>query len=102
MKKPKSGRATTLTAAMVLPSANAPVVLFGDAIAKRLPLGIVRVVAALLFVALGVELAKTGLAWYVGVMPAYSTIYGAFATVPIVVMIAHLLVARTLRAFDEL
>ena len=34
--------------------ANAPVVLFGDAIAKRLPLRMVRVVAALLFVALGV------------------------------------------------
>lgn len=34
--------------------ANAPVVLFGDAIAKRLPLRIVRIVAALLFVALGV------------------------------------------------
>ena len=33
--------------------ANAPVVLFGDAIAKRLPFRIVRVVAALLFVALG-------------------------------------------------
>lgn len=33
--------------------ANAPVVLFGDAIAKRLPLRIVRIVAALLFVALG-------------------------------------------------
>ena len=32
---------------------NTPVVLFGDAIAKRLPLRIVRVVAALLFVALG-------------------------------------------------
>jgi putative Ca2+/H+ antiporter (TMEM165/GDT1 family) len=33
--------------------ANAPVVLFGDAIARRLPLRIVRIVAALLFVALG-------------------------------------------------
>ena len=33
--------------------ANAPVVLFGDAIAKRLPLKIVRTVAALLFLALG-------------------------------------------------
>lgn len=33
--------------------ANAPIVLFGDAIAKRLPLQIVRVVAALSFVALG-------------------------------------------------
>jgi putative Ca2+/H+ antiporter (TMEM165/GDT1 family) len=33
--------------------ANAPVVLFGDAIARRLPLHIVRIVAALLFVTLG-------------------------------------------------
>ncbi len=34
--------------------ANAPVVLFGDAIARRLPLRIVRAVAAMLFAALGV------------------------------------------------
>ena len=34
--------------------ANAPVVLFGDAIARRLPLRIVRIVAALLFLTLGV------------------------------------------------
>jgi putative Ca2+/H+ antiporter (TMEM165/GDT1 family) len=34
--------------------ANVPVVLFGDAIARRLPLKIVRTVAAILFVALGV------------------------------------------------
>jgi putative Ca2+/H+ antiporter (TMEM165/GDT1 family) len=34
--------------------ANMPIVLFGDAIARRLPLKIVRVVAAMLFVALGV------------------------------------------------
>ena len=33
--------------------ANIPVVLFGDAIATRLPLKIVRIIAALLFVALG-------------------------------------------------
>jgi putative Ca2+/H+ antiporter (TMEM165/GDT1 family) len=33
--------------------ANAPVVLFGDAIARRLPLHLVRIVAALLFLALG-------------------------------------------------
>jgi putative Ca2+/H+ antiporter (TMEM165/GDT1 family) len=39
------------TAGMLL--VNAPVVLFGDAIAKRLPLNIVRAVAALLFLALG-------------------------------------------------
>jgi membrane protein len=36
-----------------------------------------------LFVAAGVELAKRGLAWYVGAMPTYSAVYGAFATVPI-------------------
>jgi Ca2+/H+ antiporter, TMEM165/GDT1 family len=34
--------------------ANVPVVLFGDAIAKRLPLKIVRTVAALLFLVLGI------------------------------------------------
>jgi putative Ca2+/H+ antiporter (TMEM165/GDT1 family) len=34
--------------------ANAPVVLFGDAIARRLPLGIVRTIAAILFAALGI------------------------------------------------
>jgi Ca2+/H+ antiporter, TMEM165/GDT1 family len=34
--------------------ANAPVVLFGDAIAKRLPLRIVRTIAAALFAALGI------------------------------------------------
>jgi putative Ca2+/H+ antiporter (TMEM165/GDT1 family) len=33
--------------------ANVPVVLFGDAIARRLPLHIVRIVAALLFLVLG-------------------------------------------------
>lgn len=33
--------------------ANAPVVLFGDAIARRLPLRIVRAIAAILFAALG-------------------------------------------------
>jgi putative Ca2+/H+ antiporter (TMEM165/GDT1 family) len=34
--------------------ANVPVVLFGDAIARRLPLRIVRATAAMLFAALGV------------------------------------------------
>ena len=34
--------------------ANVPVVLFGDAIARRLPLKIVRTVAALLFLVLGI------------------------------------------------
>jgi len=35
------------------------------------------------FVAVGFELAKRGLAWYLGLTPTYTTIYGAFATVPI-------------------
>lgn len=35
------------------------------------------------FVAVGFELAKRGLAWYLGLAPIYTTIYGAFATVPI-------------------
>jgi membrane protein len=47
-------------------------------------------IAGGVFVALGVELAKTGLAWYVGVMPAYSTVYGAFATVPIFLLWIYL------------
>ena len=40
-------------------------------------------IAGGVFVAIGVELAKRGLAWYVSAMPTYSTVYGAFATVPI-------------------
>ena len=36
-----------------------------------------------LFAAVGFELAKRGLAWYVGLVPTYSVIYGAFATLPI-------------------
>ena len=35
------------------------------------------------FVAVGFELAKRALGWYLVQTPAYSTIYGAFATVPI-------------------
>ena len=36
-----------------------------------------------LFVAIGFELAKRGLALYLGKVPVYSTIYGAFSVVPI-------------------
>ena len=36
-----------------------------------------------LFVAIGFEVAKRGLTWYVGAVPTYATIYGAFAAVPI-------------------
>jgi membrane protein len=38
------------------------------------------------FVAVGLELAKRALAWYVSLMPTYSTVYGAFATVPILLL----------------
>ena len=38
------------------------------------------------FVAIGLELAKRALAWYVGLMPTYATIYGAFASVPILLL----------------
>jgi membrane protein len=39
-----------------------------------------------LFGALGIELAKRLLAWYLGLVPSYSAIYGAFATVPILLV----------------
>ena len=39
-----------------------------------------------LFAALGFEAAKRGLAWYVGLVPTYSVIYGAFATLPILLL----------------
>ena len=42
------------------------------------------------FVALGFELAKRGLAWYVGMVPTYSMVYGAFATLPILLLWVYL------------
>ena len=44
----------TLGTTLGMMIANAPVVLFGDAIAKRLPLRAIRIVAALIFAVLGV------------------------------------------------
>jgi membrane protein len=38
------------------------------------------------FVAVGIELAKRLLAWYLGTVPTYSMVYGAFATVPILLV----------------
>jgi membrane protein len=38
------------------------------------------------FVALGLEVAKRLLGWYVGSVPTYSAVYGAFATVPILLL----------------
>ena len=43
-----------------------------------------------LFVALGFELAKRGLAWYVASVPTFSVVYGAFATVPIMLLWIYL------------
>jgi membrane protein len=43
-----------------------------------------------LFVASGFELAKRALAWYVGSVSTYSTIYGAFATAPIFLLWLYL------------
>ena len=40
-------------------------------------------IAGGVFVAAGLEVAKRVLAWYVGSMPTYSAVYGAFAAVPI-------------------
>jgi membrane protein len=42
------------------------------------------------FVAVGFELAKRGLGWYLGLMPSYSSVYGAFATVPIFLLWIYL------------
>jgi membrane protein len=39
--------------------------------------------AGALFVAVAFELAKKGLAWYVATVPIYASVYGAFATAPI-------------------
>lgn len=40
-------------------------------------------IAGGVFVSIGMELAKRVLGWYVGAVGSYSTVYGAFATVPI-------------------
>jgi membrane protein len=38
------------------------------------------------FVSAGMELAKKGLAYYLGMVPTYSVVYGAFATLPILLI----------------
>jgi membrane protein len=43
-----------------------------------------------LFVAIGFELAKRVLAWYLEQVPTYSLVYGAFATVPILLIWVYL------------
>ena len=46
--------------------------------------------AGALFAAIGFEFAKRGLAWYVSLVPTYSVIYGAFATLPIFLLWIYL------------
>jgi membrane protein len=46
--------------------------------------------AGALFVAIGFELGKKLLAWYVASVPTYSMVYGAFATVPIFLLWIYL------------
>ncbi|RYY64357.1 MAG: YihY family inner membrane protein, partial [Comamonadaceae bacterium] len=43
-------------------------------------------IAGGVFGALGLELAKRLLAWYIGLVPTYSVVYGAFATLPILLV----------------
>lgn len=43
-------------------------------------------VAGGLFAAVGIELAKRLLAWYIAKVPTYSVVYGAFATLPILLI----------------
>ena len=43
-----------------------------------------------LFVGLGFEAAKRLLGWYLGMVPTYSVMYGAFATVPILLLWVYL------------
>lgn len=47
-------------------------------------------VAGALAASLGMEVAKLGLAWYVKVVPSFSMIYGAFATLPILLLWIYL------------
>jgi len=43
-----------------------------------------------LFAGLGFEVAKRALGWYLGLVPTYSVMYGAFATVPILLLWVYL------------
>lgn len=43
------------------------------------------------FVAIGVEVAKEALGWYVSAMPTFSSVYGAFAIVPILLLWVYVL-----------
>ena len=52
--------------------------------------------AGALFVAVAIEVAKSGLGWYLKAIPSLSAIYGAFATVPILLIWIYLVWAVVL------
>jgi membrane protein len=54
------------------------------------PVRLAHAVAGGVFAALGIEIAKRLLAWYLGLVPTYSAVYGAFATVPILLVWIYL------------
>ena len=54
------------------------------------PVRWVHAIAGGTFVAVGFDLAKRLLAWYLSLAPTYTTIYGAFATVPILLIWIYL------------
>ncbi|MFT3665346.1 YihY family inner membrane protein [Piscinibacter sp.] len=47
-------------------------------------------IAGGVFVAIGFELAKKGLAWYLAKVPTFAVVYGAFATLPILLVWIYL------------
>jgi membrane protein len=50
------------------------------------PVRTAHAVAGAIFAAVGIEIAKRLLAWYLKLVPTYSAVYGAFATVPILLV----------------
>jgi membrane protein len=55
-------------------------------IVPNTPVRRAHAIAGGVFAAVGIELAKRILAWYIGLVPTYSMVYGAFATVPILLV----------------
>jgi len=90
------GYFTAMPASMSTALGSADIVLLGLAISglfHYVPNTHVRWRHALIggvFVSLGFSLAKSLLAWYVKQVPTYSTLYGAFATVPVFLIWVYL------------
>ncbi|CAM3653186.1 YihY family inner membrane protein [Roseateles saccharophilus] len=90
------GFLTAMPASISAALGSADVLLFGLAMAglfHYVPNTHVRWRHALLggaFVSIGFSLAKSLLAWYVKQVPTYSTLYGAFATVPVFLIWVYL------------